>query len=323
MKALAPHLQSFSGKRILVVGDVMLDEFLRGDVKRISPEAPVPVLEVRSRDHRLGGAANAAANVQALGGNATVIGLVGQDTEGDVVDRLLRDGGLGASLVRDPARPTTRKTRLVARGQQMVRADSESREAPQNEALSGLLQAIDAGLANADGCILSDYAKGVVSPAVAAHLLAGAAKRGIPVVVDPKHRDFALYRGATVITPNQSELELAAGTSLPSESAILAATERLLPLLGGGAILATRGADGMTLVRPGLPPIHARATAKAVFDVTGAGDTVVATLALSLATHVPFEDAIILASVAAGVVVSKEGTATVTPEELREALHEV
>jgi rfaE bifunctional protein kinase chain/domain len=315
-KVISEWVARFGSARVLVVGDVMLDEFLRGDVRRISPEAPVPILEVRTRDLRLGGSANAAANVRALGGSATVVGVVGNDSEGACVERLLAESGLFSTLVRDCERPTTRKTRLVARGQQMMRADSESCAPIANAALEALLDGIDQAMQQSDVCILSDYAKGVVSARVAAHVLSRAAERGVPVVVDPKQRDFTLYRGATVVTPNLKELELAVGHPLETEDRLLAAATALLPALAGGAILVTRGPDGMSLVRDGAAVVHVRASAKTVFDVTGAGDTVVAVLALSLAANAPLEFAIELASAAAGVVVSKEGTATLSPSEL-------
>jgi rfaE bifunctional protein kinase chain/domain len=314
------RIQTFTGKRALVIGDVMLDETLRGDVKRISPEAPVPVLEVKSRDQRLGGAANAAANICALGGVASVIGLVGKDAGAVLVEGLLRSANLGAHLVSDPARPTTRKTRLVARGQQMARVDEESTAPPSQSVQEELQAQIAKCLADTDVCVISDYAKGVVHRALCAFTIAEAKKRGVPVVVDPKQRDFSVYRGATVLTPNLLELEAAINRALPSNESVHTAANELLMVLDGAALLATRGADGMTLFRTGENPVHVRAIAREVFDVTGAGDTVVATLALALAANVPMHEAIQLASAAASVVVSKEGTATVTPAELARAL---
>ena len=304
----------------MVVGAVMLDEFARGDVRRISPEAPVPVLEVTSRAHALGGAANAAANVASLGGRATLVGVVGDDAGATVVGELLAARGIFAELVAEGGRPTTHKTRLVARGQQIVRIDQESRE-PLTAETRARLRAVVHRLANtADAFVVSDYAKGAVDAELVAAVVAAAKVRGAAVVADPKHRDLRLYRGVTVVTPNHHELELAIGRDLAGDEDFARAAAEVLPLLEGGALLATRGADGMTLFEPGAPPFHVKAAARSVFDVTGAGDTVVATLAVALAGKASLRDAVAAASAAAGVVVSKVGTATVTPEELGAAL---
>jgi rfaE bifunctional protein kinase chain/domain len=313
---------AFEGKRVLIFGDVMLDEFVRGDVRRISPEAPVPVVDVKSRETRLGGAANAAANVRALGGIAVLVGIVGQDDNGALAEVLLERLGIEHQLIRDPSRPTTTKCRIVARGQQIVRVDSEARHPPQKDIAAALLSAIGYQALRADVCILSDYGKGVVTAESVGHLIAAARPRHIKVVVDPKNKDFSIYRGATVLTPNTSELELAAGRMLRTEADVQDAAHALLQQLDGASILATRGADGMTLVQAAAPPLHVHALAKSVFDVTGAGDTVVATLALALAANASWSAALWAASVAAGIVVSKEGTATVTPAELQAGLEE-
>ncbi len=315
-------LESLVGKHVVVVGDVMLDELARGDVKRISPEAPVPVMEVTSRLHTLGGAANAAHNVVALGGRATIIGLVGDDQAGSTVERLLAEQGLAARIVRDPKRPTTQKTRFVARGQQIVRIDQESRAEASGKARAELLEHVRAAVPDADACIISDYAKGAIFAELDDLVVASAKKKHVPIVADPKHRDYSLYRGVTVVTPNHGELEDATHLRLDTDEDFVLAAEKLLPVLEGGAILATRGADGMTLFEPGKLPLHVKAAAKSVFDVTGAGDTVVATLAIALAAGVPLAEAVSIASAAAGVVVSKVGTATLSPDELDAALRE-
>ncbi len=315
-------LAKLAGKHVVVVGDLMLDELARGDVRRISPEAPVPVLEVTTRAQTLGGAANAANNVVALGGRATLIGVLGDDDAADKVEELLAARGLGARVVRDAARPTTLKTRFVARGQQIVRIDHESRAAVGGAVRDALFENVRAAVASADACIVSDYAKGVVSADLCREVVAAASRRATPVVADPKQRDFATYRGVTVITPNHGELEHAAHMTLATDDDYARASEKLAPSLGGASILATRGAEGMTLFERGKPALHVHAAAKSVFDVTGAGDTVVATVALALAAGVPLADAVRMASAAAGVVVSKVGTATVSPEELAAALEE-
>jgi len=320
MQHLSALVEKLRGCRVLVIGDVMLDEYVRGEVTRISPEAPVPVLEVRevrASDLRLGGAANAAANIQALGGRASLVGVVGTDDSADAVRKHLGEHGIGGLLVPDPSRPTSRKTRLVAQQQQIVRIDYEKRTPVSGSVADQLKREIERSMPDVHAVVLSDYAKGVITPDIAQHAVACANRARLPVVVDPKQRDFSMYRGATVITPNLHELEAAAGAE---RFEVEAAARALLPTLAGTALLVTRSADGMTLFRPDLAPFHVRAMAKEVFDVTGAGDTVVATLALSLGAGIPFEQAIELASVAAAVSVSKRGTSTVNPAELAAAL---
>jgi D-beta-D-heptose 7-phosphate kinase/D-beta-D-heptose 1-phosphate adenosyltransferase len=308
------------GRRVLVIGDLMIDEYLRGDVHRISPEAPVPVLEVKATDRRLGGAANTAANIAHLGGDATVLGVVGDDPTAAALAAALAGANVGARACVVPGRPTTRKTRLVAQGQQIVRIDDEVRTPVEGDALAELLAAIDELAAAAAAVVVSDYAKGVITPVVAQAAIAAARRHRVPVVVDPKQRDFAVYRGATVITPNLGELERAAGAATATAAEIAHAVARVTPALAGAALLVTRGPDGMTLYRDGTEAHHVAATAREVFDVTGAGDTVVAALALALAAGEAMEHAMLLASAGAGVVVSKRGTSTVTPAELAAAL---
>jgi rfaE bifunctional protein kinase chain/domain len=316
MQHLRALVDQLRGCRVLVVGDVMLDEYLRGEVTRISPEAPVPVLEVRAHDWRLGGAANAAANLTALGGETTLVGVVGRDEAAGILVERLGQLGITRALVGDPDRPTSKKTRLVANQQQIVRVDHEKRHPVTGDVAEAVRRAIDSALAGAQALVLSDYAKGVITAELAQYAIAAARLAGVPVVVDPKQRSFAAYRGATLITPNLHELEAAA----PGHDDYARAAEHLLPTLDGTALLVTRSAEGMTLVRAGQPAFHVPALAKEVFDVTGAGDTVVATIALALAAGVPIEAAVELASAAAAVSVSKRGTSTVSPDELRAAL---
>lgn len=319
MQHLRPLVDRLRGSRVLVIGDLMLDEYLRGEVSRISPEAPVPVLEVRTHEARLGGAANAAANIQALGGTTYLVGVVGKDETAKTLGERLATHGIINTSIPDADRPTSKKTRLVAQQQQIVRVDQEQRRPITGAVAESVKHAISSRVRDSQAVVISDYAKGVVTPEIARHAIevAGAAK--IPVVVDPKQRDFTVYRGATVITPNLHELEAAS----PSDAfEIDAAVARLLPVLDGAALLVTRSADGMTLFRPGRPEFHVPAAAKEVFDVTGAGDTVVATLALALAAGIDVERSIELASVAAGISVSKRGTSTVSPAELAAALPE-
>jgi len=311
-------VEQLRGCRVLVIGDVMLDEYLRGEVSRISPEAPVPVLEVKSHDWRLGGAANAAANIQALGGVTTLVGVVGKDETAAILADRLAHHGIASAVVVDPDRPTSKKTRLVAQQQQIVRVDHEQRHPVAGAVADGVRHAIDRAMPGAQACVLSDYAKGVVTGEIARHAIEAARAAGIPVIVDPKQRSFAAYRGATVVTPNLRELEAAAHGVLPFEVERAAAS--VLAEIAGAALLVTRSAGGMTLFRGDRQPFHVAAMAKEVFDVTGAGDTVVATIALALAARAPIEQAVELASLAAAISVSKRGTSTITPAELATAI---
>jgi len=317
VKHLRSVVDQLRGCRVLVIGDVMVDEYMKGDVSRISPEAPVPVLEVRSHQLALGGAGNAAANIQALGGATMLVGVVGEDDTARQLDDRLSHHGIARHLVTDRDRPTSKKTRFVAQGQQIVRVDHERRaDLTAGDVEAAMMRTITDAMASAQACVLSDYAKGVITPAIARHAIDAARAANVPVVVDPKQRDFAVYAGATVITPNLHELDAASRGIHDIE----AAATSLLPSVGGAALLVTRSAEGMTLFRAGQPPFHVPAMAKEVFDVTGAGDTVAATIALALAASLSLEVAVELASVAAAIAVSKRGTSTVTPAELAAAL---
>jgi len=310
-------LRRASSRRVLVVGDVMLDEFVWGRVSRISPEAPVPVVEVSHQTFHLGGAANVAANVRALGGGAIVAGVVGQDTAGARVREELSEAGIEATLAAsDSSRPTTVKTRIIAHNQQVVRADRERSDAIPRALEGDLLARIRGALPGAAAVVLSDYQKGVVTPRLARAVFRAARRRSIPVFVDPKVRHFGLYRGATLVTPNLLEAEQATGLRIRTPEQLLAAGTRLLTLLRCDGVLITRGEHGMSLFRPRRRPLHFPAAAREVYDVTGAGDTVIATLALGVAAGAPLELAARLANAAAGVVVGKLGTATANAEEI-------
>jgi D-beta-D-heptose 7-phosphate kinase/D-beta-D-heptose 1-phosphate adenosyltransferase len=308
---------AFAGKRVLLVGDVMLDEYVWGKVRRISPEAPVPVLDFTHRTCQPGGAANAAANVHSLGGIPLLAGAVGNDPQGTQLLHLLRGAGLetqGLVVVED--RWTTTKTRLIAHSQQVVRVDYERPDPLPAGAEDELLAWVEGELSQADACVLSDYLKGVLSPRVAEHVIALARRHGKPVLVDPKGSSFAKYRGATLVKPNLHEVERVLHREIRDDSDLGDAGSRLLELLESSAVLITRGAEGMTLFRPDAAPVHFPSTARAVFDVTGAGDTVAGTLALALACGAALEPAARLANRAAGIVVGKVGTAQVTWKEL-------
>ncbi len=306
---------------VLVVGDVMCDVYLWGTVQRISTEAPVPIFESTAQHQVLGGAANVAANLRALGCEVRLLGVVGADAPGRCVRELLHRQGIDdTAVLEDPSRPTTEKTRLVAQQQQVLRLDQESR-APLTPALvKRALQHSTTLLADADGLVCSDYHKGVCTPGLLEPLFAMARAAGKPIIVDPKARDFSCYAGATVIKPNLVEVARASGHPVTDPTTLAHAAQRLLHQSQAQALLVTRGKDGMSLFHPPHEPVHIPAQAREVFDVTGAGDTVMATLSMALLCGLPLLDAARLANAAAGVVVGKVGTAVVSPEELRIAL---
>ena len=305
------------GKRVLVLGDVMLDEFVWGQVSRISPEAPVPVVRVTGQSFHLGGAGNVAANVRSLGGASALAGAVGKDAGGERVREALAAAGVEPRLVEmGPDRPTTVKTRIVAHGQQVVRADREDAADVPARVEQALVEAVRREIDACSALVVSDYEKGVVTASLLKRVLPLARRRRVPVLVDPKVRHFRRYRGVTVVTPNQLETEQATGLRLSGPGELLAAGRRVLALLGCRAALVTRGEHGMSLFERGRPALHVEAAAREVFDVTGAGDTVIATLALALSAGASLPEAAALANCAAGVVVGKVGTAQATPGEV-------
>ncbi len=306
--------------RILVVGDVMLDEFVWGRVARISPEAPVPVVEVTSESFHVGGAGNVARNVRSLGGRAALAGVVGKDSAAERITRDLRSAGVEAALASDPRRPTTVKTRIVAHHQQVVRADREQADDVSGDLEGTLLRRVARWGTTCHAFVVSDYQKGVVTPKVMRAVLSLARRRRVPVLVDPKVPHFELYRGVSVVTPNLLEAEQATGRRVRGPADLSAAGRRILSTLGCRAVLLTRGEQGMSLFERGLRPFHVPTAAREVFDVTGAGDTVIATLALAMCAGAEMAEAAILANYAAGVAVGKLGTAVVGPEELLAAV---
>ena len=307
---------AFAGKRIVVMGDVMLDEFIWGRVRRISPEAPVPVVEVDRQTLALGGAGNVASNLVALGASATPIGVVGADSDAERLRSAFRDVGVNVEgLVIDADRPTTSKTRVIAHSQQVVRADRESRSAIKPEIENRLLNIFRGEIESADAVVVSDYGKGLLTPALLSSTLTAARQRGLPVCLDPKMRNFVHYQPVTVITPNSQEAAEAAGIAIEDEESLTEAGTKLLASIECRAVLVTRGEEGMTLFTEG-GVTHIPTVAREVYDVTGAGDTVIATLALAIASGASLEEAAVLANHAAGVVVAKVGTASVTREEL-------
>jgi len=305
--------------RVLAVGDLMLDCFVYGAVERISPEAPVPVLRIEREQAMLGGVGNVVRNLRAQGSSACMVALIGRDEAAREIKGLLRDDvEIESHLLEADDRPTTIKTRFIAGGQQLLRADRERVHAvgaSLEEEIAGRAEA-DLGMARA--LVLSDYGKGALTERVVRRLIEAARTRGVPVVVDPKGTDYARYGGATLVTPNRRELTEATGMPTANDAEVVAAAATLIERTGVAAVLITRSQDGMTLVRADAldAPLHLPATAREVYDVSGAGDTVVATVAAALAAGIALEDACRLANTAAGIVVGKIGTATASAAEL-------
>ncbi|WP_207458040.1 D-glycero-beta-D-manno-heptose-7-phosphate kinase [Azospirillum sp. SYSU D00513] len=320
MSDLSRIIDSLPRAAVLCVGDIMLDRFVYGSVDRVSPEAPIPVLRIEREVAMLGGAGNVASNVMALGSACRFVSVVGDDAAGAEVRRLVAgQTGDGEGLLVEPGRQTTVKTRFIGGRQQLLRADSETAVAIRGG--EGVLRAARAALGSVGAVVLSDYGKGVLTDAVVSGLIAEARAAGLPVVVDPKGSDYRRYRGASVVTPNRKELMEATGLPADSDEEVAAAGRRLIETCGIDAVVATRSERGMTVVtRDGA--VHLPAEAREVFDVSGAGDTVVSGLASALALGEPLADAARLANLAAGIVVGKVGTAVVRAHELRAALHE-
>jgi D-beta-D-heptose 7-phosphate kinase/D-beta-D-heptose 1-phosphate adenosyltransferase len=314
-------ISQFPHRRIVVMGDLMLDRFIRGRVGRISPEAPVPVVRVSQETLVPGGAGNVVHNLLALGGKVSVVGLVGADEAGvQLLSELKSRGADTGAVLTDPDRPTTQKVRVIAEHQQVVRYDREGDEPPSRNFQDRLVEQALRRLEEADALVLSDYRKGVLSPAVLPTLIAAARKAGVPVIVDPKVEHFRFYRQATCLTPNLSEAFGGMHASAKEDDASVEAMGRkIVDTLKAESLLITRGEHGMTLferVGAGLRTTHLPTRAKEVFDVTGAGDTVVAVLSLALGSGASLRQAAALSNAAAGIVVGKLGTATASPEEL-------
>jgi len=318
-KQRAADLLSEIGKRnIVVLGDVMLDEFLWGDVTRISPEAPVPVVDIRRESTHLGGAANVLANLLALGAKASVIGVIGDDFAGERIRSSVRDKSAAQTdglLILDTSRPTTIKTRIVAQNQMVVRADREHRTPVNVQTEDLIISAVRAAIESAHALIVSDYDKGVVTPRILAEVLPAAYGR-IPVLIDPKMRNFDTYRPATLVTPNHHEALRVAGLEEDSDGTLRKAAQVIRERLRCDAVLITRGDRGMMLVEGDSDPVNVETAAQEVFDVTGAGDTVIAALGAALAVGASMTEAAVLANHAAGIVVGKLGTATASAEEV-------
>ncbi|HEU4955081.1 MAG TPA: D-glycero-beta-D-manno-heptose-7-phosphate kinase [Gemmatimonadales bacterium] len=313
-------VERMKSSRVVVIGDIILDRYLHGDTERLSPEAPVPVVTVRERSARLGGAANVAANVASMGASCLLVGTVGDDADGAAIRQELVVARLdGRHVVTVAGRPTTAKTRIIARAQQIVRIDEEVDALLDGPDLDRLIRSAGDALADADALLLEDYNKGALAPRLIGEVMTVARRRGIPVVVDPKYRQFFAYAGATVFKPNRRELESALGAAMDLQNRN--ALPEVLARLKVDNLLVTLGADGMLLVTKDGNSLRIPSIAREVYDVSGAGDTVTAWLGTALAAGASLTEAAQLANYAAGVEVGKPGVATVSPEEVL-AVHE-
>ena len=313
---MAITIPDFSTSHVVVAGDVMLDRYLFGSTGRISPEAPVPVVHVHQTDDRPGGAANVAVNLASLGVSTRLVGIVGNDESGATLQSILQGRGISCDFHRLDDRPTITKTRVQSRGQQLIRLDQENSAAMPGNAVAALLKK---SLDGAGAVVLSDYGKGALSDVVV--MIAACRDAGVPVLVDPKGADFERYRGASVITPNQAEFEAVVGVC-GSDDELVRRGRAMLDDLELDALLVTRSEKGMLLLEADMEPVFLSTQAREVFDVTGAGDTVIATLAGAVASGQNLSSAAALANLAAGLVVRKIGVASVTPGEIRVSLHQ-
>ncbi len=320
---LLPLLDKLSGHRVLCVGDVMLDRYVYGQVERISPEAPIPVLRIQREAVTMGGAGNVVRNIVSLGGQVDLIGVTGADAAGyDLARQITELPQIASYLLTDSSRPTTLKTRFVADGQQLLRADHEVARPVSSDMEDQILLRVKGALDDCKVVILSDYAKGVLTPRVVSEIIRMAKAGGARVLIDPKGRDFSRYDGATLLTPNRRELADAAGFAIRDVDDAERAARKLIAAHRLDGVLAKLGSDGVCLIMKDRTPLHVRASAREVFDVSGAGDTVVAALALALAGDLSPAEGAELANIAGSIVVGKIGTATVTREELaRELVH--
>lgn len=319
---LAQVVRHFQTARVLIIGDIILDRYVTGSVQRLSPEAPIPVLRPTVHRSTLGGAANVALNITTLGGRAILIGAVGDDADADEVERLVgNSSSIVSGLVRLVNRPTTAKTRFMAGAHQLLRLDEEVTTPLDNDGLTAIIAQVERHLDDADVIVLSDYAKGVLCDAVLDAILERTGRAGKTVIADPKRPDFAAYRGATILTPNELEVRTATHIDAAHDNEADRAGRVALEATGGDAVLVTRSSKGLTLVRRDRETVHLPTRAREVADVSGAGDTLVAGLAVALAAGADLVRAAMLANAAAGITVGKQGTATVSKQELLDWLH--
>lgn len=321
---LKENIDRFSEAKVLVIGDIILDEYVWGDVSRISPEAPVPVVEVKRNTKMLGGAANVVHNIATLGARPTLCGVVGQDLTGKVIINELNNMGLASDgIVLEQGRPTSVKTRVVAQNQQVVRFDRETRTDIRPESIENLLVFIGENLDRLDAIVVADYGKGVISASLMKglrKLIRSAEGESIKIAVDPKTGNFEYYHGVDVITPNHHEAGIFCRFEIVDEETLVRAGKQMLKELNCRSVLITQGKDGMTLFENGGEIIHIPTVAKNVFDVTGAGDTVISTFSLALASGFDLKSAAVLSNYAAGLVVGEIGTSTVSAEELKKLI---
>lgn len=313
-------LKNFSGTKILVIGDLILDCYIWGKVNRISPEAPVPIVEVTNDTFMLGGAANVADNIVALGGKATVVGMAGKDRPGDIMRELLETRGISCALF-DDSRPTTVKTRVIAHNQQIVRFDKEDRGTMGSKAFREIAGFLEDAIAEHDAVIISDYKKGMITSEMVKTVISASRLRKKFVAVDPKVGNFQLYRHVSLITPNLVEASQGSGIEITDGKSLLKAGKTLLSRLSCKSVLITKGEEGMSLFEKDRV-VHIPTVARHVYDVTGAGDTVIAAFTLSHASGATMEEAAVISNHAAGIVVAEVGTAVPTPEKLLESLNQ-
>ena len=314
-------LSRLGNSKILILGDIMLDEYWFGSVSRISPEAPVPVVEITSSKQLLGGAANVAANIRALGDEPILIGMTGDDDAAARLRLLLAAKGIvDDALVVDKARQTTIKTRVIAHSQQVVRTDREDRHPPELKIQKRLWEQFMALSDNVAAVIISDYGKGVITPELLEKVTEVCCDRGVFIAVDPKETNFPNYRHVSLITPNHHEAGFAYGRQILSEEDLIEVGNGLMEKLQAGSILITRGADGMSLFQKNVPPTHIPTFARKVYDVTGAGDTVIAAFVSAVSAGADLVTASVLSNAAAGITVGEVGTASVTVTQLRREL---
>lgn len=312
-------LRRFKGTKILVVGDLILDCYIWGNVNRISPEAPVPVVEVKNDTFMLGGAANVADNIIALGGKATVVGIAGKDRAGDILRELLYERSVECAIFED-SRPTTIKTRVIANNQQIVRFDKEDSSRINSKMLNNITGSLKKAISNHDAVIISDYKKGVISSELVSRVLAVTKAQKKFVAVDPKVGHFHCYKGVSLLTPNLLEASHGAGLDIKDEATLIKAGKALMKKLSSNAVLITRGEQGMSLFEKERV-VHIPTVARHVFDVTGAGDTVIAAFTLAHASGARMEEAATIANHAAGIVVGEVGAAVATPEKLLKSMN--
>jgi D-beta-D-heptose 7-phosphate kinase/D-beta-D-heptose 1-phosphate adenosyltransferase len=311
-------IKEFRNRRILVIGDLILDHYIWGNVNRISPEAPVPVVEVTRENFLLGGAANVAHNIVSLGAHAAVTGIIGEDIAGEALRNILGQKGIDCSGLFTENRPTTVKTRVIAHSQQIVRFDREDSKYVDGRILRGILSHIHSIMNDFDAVIISDYKKGMITAELVSGILKKSRPKGIFVAVDPKVGHYNFYKGVSLITPNLAEAALGSGMEIKDDKTLVKAGRSLLKKLALNAVLITRGEQGMSLFEKGRIT-HIPTVAQRVYDVTGAGDTVISALTLAYASGAGLEKAAVIANQAAGIVVGEVGTATTTPEQLMES----